>query len=303
LANQDLKGVVRIQSSLSGSLISEPADLNSGNAKFFIPDYASQHRCAFASSTNLKDFNALVNGPLTLDRSSCWPFTQVAYSISPNIFFGSAVHLGNLSLALQEFIAIDSDFDTLAAERGLLAVSVVPLLQKAVLKALDNVLCDYNNCLVARPVVWTLAPAAASFVIAMTSIGCVIAAALMGFLFVNRQNAVIRASSVQFLASTLAGILLLLISSSQLVSQPTDGENIPTDEYCQSWSWFLFLGFSITFLPLGMKTWRISMIFGGKKLKVTKISNRRLATMTGLVLALEFTVGHLARSQWRNDPD
>ena len=51
--------------------------------------------------------------------------------------------------------------------------------------------------------------------------------------------------------------------------------------------WLGSLGFTLTFAPLFMKTWRIYRIFDRKALNVVKISNRKLNGLIGVLVACD----------------
>jgi len=123
-------------------------------------------------------------------------------------------------------------------------------------------------------------------VIAISAAGMVYVALWMAFVVRCWNTRVIRAATPLFCLFMLGGCFLLMMSNLFLTTQSTDAR-------CATMWWLLSLGFTLTFAPLFIKTYRIYGIFNMQRLQVKKLPTKELVMFLGAVLAVDILVNAL----------
>jgi phosphate transport system substrate-binding protein len=219
---------------------------------------------------------------------TCWPLTMVAYLAIRRSYTGKASDTsqcgrGLKALQFVNWVLTNELLDVAARSQSSPRPATVPKIQSAITERLDAVTCDGTTMLVTLPVIWSLSTRIRDFAIAMSIIGLLTILVGLVIVFLFRKNPVIRSTSPWFILRSLIGIGLMFIGALFLVSNPTLTN-------CRAVAWFLDLGFTLTFVPLFAKAWRIYRIFARKKLGVIKISDLRLAMMVGSFMFIEVVI-------------
>ena len=218
---------------------------------------------------------------LNTGNSDCWPLTQVVSALVPNDYPSSSKANGFRILSLLSWL-VSSNAALLpwSSNSMVMSTASLPSVESHVLSALNAVTSDGQTLLVTLPEVWTPSPVLVGFGIAVTTLGSLLCCLALGFTVWHRQHPIIKSSAPAFLCMTLAGLLCLFSTTTLVTATPGVGT-------CSALNWMIQLGFSLTFCPLLLKTYRIWRIFGRRRLKVVKLSNRRLMATLVFTVALE----------------
>ena len=247
------------------------------------------------TSSMLACLDAFDPSTLTIDtmlsaNSSCYHFTRTVYALIPSSYTDTnadACADQRRLLQLLLWLASSSSLDPGLASSLFLRTSQSPAIQQAVTTALQGVQCidpttgDADTILTSLPVVWQLSRSVTAIGVALSSLALVATFAALTLTLVYRAHPAMRSGgSPLFLALTLLGLLLFFLGS-LLLSLP------PSAASCSAVAWAVSLGFMLTFAPLFAKAYRVYRIYGGTKLTVVKISNRRLAVLIAGLVAVE----------------
>ena len=218
---------------------------------------------------------------LNTGNSACWPFTQIVSALVPSNYPSSSKESGYHILALLSWlVSSEAALLSWSAKSMMIPAASIPSVQSSVLSALDAVTSDGRTLLVTLPVVWTPSPVLRGLGIGVTVVGCILCCLALFLIVQHRQHPAIKPSAPAFLCMTLVG-LLCLFSTTTLVA------TIPNTASCSALNWMVQLGFTLTFCPLLAKMYRIWRIFGGRRLQVVKLSNRRLMAVAVSIVFLE----------------
>ncbi len=172
------------------------------------------------------------------------------------------------SLTLVKWLIDDDTLTESYHHGGIVRPQEIPFIREAAMAALNDIRCDGETLLITLPTVWTLTKGIQTFAYVTVTFGAVAIAALFAFMIRQRGTTVFRSASVPSMSLILCGLALLFAGSLALVSTPSTSS-------CAAVMWLGSLGFTLTFAPLFMKTWRIYRIFDRKQLHVVKISNKK----------------------------
>ena len=122
------------------------------------------------------------------------------------------------------------------------------------------------------------------------------------FIAIRRTHPVIRAATPVFCGLLLFGCVCMTVSNYFFTLDAND-------VHCTLSNWFLFVGFTLTFSSLFIKTFRIWKIFFAGKLVVQKIQTGELVKWIGVILLLECSInaawsgmGHMEAMYVQVDP-
>ena len=122
-------------------------------------------------------------------------------------------------------------------------------------------------------------PMIATITTVMAAIGCIISLGFMAFVQMNGDKKIIRYSQPIFLQLILLGSIVL--QAAAVVLSLT-----PSNQNCVMGPWIGMIGFGVFFVPLVVKTWRMSEIFNNKKMKKIRIENSTLMGLNAGWIAL-----------------
>jgi hypothetical protein len=172
------------------------------------------------------------------------------------------------SLSLVQWLLTTPTLSEAAHTNGVVRVTERRHIYNAVINTLRNIKCDGETMLITQPIIWNLATGIESFAYAAVACGWCAIVAIALFMFKERGTTVFRSASVPSMSLILCGLSLVLAACVALVSAPSVSS-------CSAIVWLGCLGFTLTFSPLFLKTWRIYKIFDRKALHVVKISNKK----------------------------
>ena len=234
---------------------------------------------ACAAAGQLNDATLTLDLTAAWSNADCWPLTQVVYMQIPRDYPADSYAMGVASITLLQWVYSSDALDVWCKQNMLIRTAAQPTLQSALLSALDTITSGGSTVLT-LPYVWQLTSAILYSAHAIFALGWLVTA---GFIVVTvryRNHALLRSASPPFMLVSLAGVLLLFGAIFALVSSPSSAS-------CIAFSWLIQLGFTITFTPLFAKAYRIYRIFGRRKLRVVKISNRRLLAAVAVTILLD----------------
>ena len=264
-----------------------PSDISSDGTLTGTPTTAavSNQLACVTDTFNPNTLNANIAGS---QNSQCWPFTSIVYLSFRSSYMSSATNAascarGKLSLEFVQWLANNTLLAPATYSQLTPRLSDIAFIRAAIDNAIFSVHCDENLLLMTLPKDWSLSSGVEGFGVAMAVLGMVALAAIMLCVVIYRTHPVIKAASPGFLLTSLVGVMMLLAGVILLVS-PVNAAN------CSTLSWFLNIGFTLTFSPLFAKTWRIYQIFGRKKLSVVKINNRKLAVIVSSMIVIDAIV-------------
>lgn len=110
-------------------------------------------------------------------------------------------------------------------------------------------------------------------------VACVLIIGISVFLYIYREDKLIRSSQPKMLCIILAGALL---GAAKVV----DGALPVTDATCSAGLWFGHLGFWCVFSALFSKTWRVHRILNGGAFKRVKVTEAHTLTQIGVCIAM-----------------
>ena len=227
----------------------------------------------------------LALNPQASSNPGCWPYTSAIYLAVRTWYTAAATDSSNCDRGLKalqfaQWLIATPLLDAATRSQSSPRPADLPNIESAIIDALNNVTCDGTTMLITLAVVWSLSVGVSAFGITMSVIGLIGILAALTLVALYRNHPVMRSSSWWFVFTSLGGVGLMLIGLLFWVSEATAAN-------CNAFSWCTNLGFMLTFSPLFAKTWRIYRIFGGKKLNVVKISNRKLSTMVLFFISAE----------------
>lgn len=238
----------------------------------------------------------------------CWPFsmpsslvvrssyTNIVSTALLNSDFQGSVEArscshGKQALALADFLLTSSTIAPISTNSGAVLLSSIlstdstnigaQFAVASASTALRSVTCDGETLLVVQPLIWKLPSGVIGAGKAMAAIGIILVILCAIIVFFFRNRTVFRSASPPFLFISLFGLLLLFISAILLV------QSTPTASSCAGLMWTVYLGTCMSFSPLFMKTYRIWKIFGERRIKVVKISNKKLLILVSIIIATQ----------------
>ena len=213
-------------------------------------------------------------------NTDCYPMTQVVYAQVPHVY---PLEQGAIALATVEFLDwlyTQPALDTYGYSNMLVRTSDVPAIQTALLTALQSITTSDGNPLIRLPISWTLNSAVSAVAIMLAALAAVLTSVAMAVTVRYAKDAVFRSSSPLFMLVSFVGLLHLCLAMWLLTYTVND-------TVCNLWNASLQLGFTLVFAPLFAKAYRIYRIFGRRKLKVVKLTNRRLLLGVLVVVLLD----------------
>ena len=226
--------------------------------------------------------------PLTLDLNTaagytnpdCYPLTQVVYMQVPRDYPTSDSSTGFVTLTVLQDLFTSPLLDGWFNSSMFVRAPQLPFLQAALVTALNAVTSGGDTLLVTSPLVWVMSSSLqrSGFAVAWLG-GCVTLLTLCVFVRYNRDTR-LRASSPLIMAISLVGILCMYMSVIFLVLSPSFHS-------CAAMGWTLQLGYTLTFAPLVAKSYRIYRIFGRKRLRVLRITDRHLLLFVAVMVAVD----------------
>ena len=117
-------------------------------------------------------------------------------------------------------------------------------------------------------------PLISTLTLAFAGLGVIISVLCMIFVASFGDKKIIRYSQPTFLQIILVGSIMLQGGAIVLSLAPSDNN-------CLTGPWVAMIGFGTFFVPLVVKTWRMSMIFNNKKMKKIRIENSTLMALNG----------------------
>ena len=218
---------------------------------------------------------------LNIGNSACWPFTQVVSALVPNDYPASRKISGYHTLSLLSWlVSTGSALLPWASSSMMMPATLSPSIQTFVLSALNAVTSGGQTLLVTLPDVWVPSSDLRGVGIAVTAFGSASCCLALFFTVRHRRHPIIKPSAPAFLMLTLSGLICLFSTTTLITATPSVA-------VCSAFNWMVQLGFTLTFCPLLVKTYRIWRIFGRRRLQVVKLSNRRLLAALVSTLLLE----------------
>jgi hypothetical protein len=230
-------------------------------------------------------------------QPGCWPVSTLLSFIVPLTFTSftssstssstSALTSGSCSAGLRalEFIYYMQSTPILTAPAeafGFVRLAESSLVHRASEGVLISAMCDDVPLLVISPVLYTVPTSISAFGVVAATIGLIGLLVSAGVVVKFRNQVVIRSSTAPFLLLILLGLGMLIAS---VLAWST---TVPSDASCASFSWLSNLGFTLLFVPLFLKTWRVWRIFSGTHLKVVKLPNTTLMLMASAAIVGDF---------------
>jgi hypothetical protein len=237
--------------------------------------------------------NALFNPNDPTIADKCYPLTTlVSYGVlkhytaisqmgsKSNVKTQNCV-LAEHSLLLLKWLIESTEINDGIRNYGVVRLSSNSTLLEIVHANLNAVRCDGKTILIEEPDIWKVSSNITAAIQAVGSIMLIAEVATLLIFIRFRQKSVLRSSSVAFMVIMLMGLMIFTISAILLALDKA------TVASCGAFIWLSALGFSATFAPLFIKTWRIWKIFERKHLRVVKITNRKLFGMLAAIFATD----------------
>jgi len=188
------------------------------------------------------------------------------------------------NLELLRWMQTSEVLQTAAQASGVVRLADFPAIRSYVVnEQLEHATCDGDTILITLPLVWSTAKAALVFATVAFVITAILVVVTCGLLWRYRMHPSIRGASPFFLAQVAIGAAMLVASLLPWASAVSNNS-------CMAFQWLVNLGFTLLFSPLFAKTWRIYQIFSAKKIRVVKITDRRLAIVVAGMLAVELVL-------------
>lgn len=212
-------------------------------------------------------------------NTDCYPMTQVVYGQLPRVY---AVEQGRVALATVRFLDwlyTEDELDTYAHSNMFVRTSNVATIQSALVTALQSVTTSDGNPLILQPINWTLTRAVSDVAVLLATVAAALTLVAMAITVRYSKDAVFRSSSPVLMVVSFVG-LLCMCAALLCLTVPA------TRISCSSFTASVHIGFTLVFAPLFAKAYRIYCIFGRRRLKVVKLTNRRmLAAVLACVVA------------------
>lgn len=257
--------------------------VNSSGGTTWTVRHPTAHSLLACAAGLLVNLHTMVPSSVSADLPDCWPITQVVYAQIPRSYSHDMQQQGLAVLQLLQWMNNDSALDTWANNNLLVRTAQLPHLQAFVLNALESVTSDGDTLLVTLPVIWRVNQSLSLSVDVLASLGWFSTIIACFIVLFNRSHAVFRSASPLLMVVSLTGVVLAFVCAILLVESNTPA-------LCTAANWTGQLAFTLVFCPLLAKTYRIYRIFGRQRLKVVRITNRRLLTFVFALVVLDATV-------------
>ena len=214
----------------------------------------------------------------------CFPGCQAVLTQVPNSYPDGDEELGLVTVETLQWLYTNSALDVYGNTNMVVRTAGVPAIQAALLAALQSVTDASGNPLIRLPITWTLTTAISEAAIVLASIGGILIIAAMAITVRHSNHPVFRSSSPLFMLVSFLGLLHLCGAIISLTVPQTNAA-------CSAFTWCIQLGFTLVFAPLFAKAYRIYRIFGRRKLKVVKLTNRKLLAAVAATFAVDVVYG------------
>jgi len=131
-----------------------------------------------------------------------------------------------------------------------------------------------------RQILLTVVPAVVTLITAAAWFGMLLAALLAAFAGVARDHWVLRAASPMLLLLVALGAFVCF--AAVLLFLPTDSSAV-----CQARPFVLCAGYDLVLAPLGLKTWRVAVIFDTASFRRVAIPDRQLLAAIAVMVACD----------------
>ena len=210
----------------------------------------------------------------------CYPLTQVVYMQVPRDYPINSSTTGYVTLSALQSLYSSSLVDGWFNNSMFVRATQLPFLQAALIAAVDSVTSNGDTLLVTLPRVWVLSTSVrwSGFMIALVGVCCTLST--LGVFVWYSEDTRLRASSPLIMAISLVGIVCMYVSVLLLVLTPSAAT-------CSGLGWMGQIGYTLTFAPLLAKAYRIYRIFGRKRLRVIRITDRHLLLFVAAMLTVD----------------
>jgi hypothetical protein len=212
-----------------------------------------------------------------LPCSPCWPLDVMLYAVVRSSYTsltsGQNCIQAHAMLSFLSHLYQSPSVPVITSRLGVVSMQHVPQVNQRALSALQSITCDGDTILLVTARNWTLASGITGFGWAMSILMLLLCTITGALLFQYRRHPVLKSSTVMMLVSIILGLAIMSIACILLTSASY------TASTCQSIYWCTALGFTLVFGSLFLKTWRVNAIFKATKLKVVKISDRKLQVL------------------------
>jgi hypothetical protein len=230
---------------------------------------------------------------------ACWPISTMLSFVVPLSYTAAATvaadAAGSSSLTsgtcaagvhALEFIHYMQSTPVLTAPAeaaGLIRMAESTLIRQLSEHALYKAVCDGVPLLVVPPIYYTIPASISNFGLSISVVGLICIFICSVIVIRHRAHVVMRSSSVPFLLMTLLGVGMLLVAAGAWSSPPHANS-------CAIFGWLSNIGFSLLFVPLFLKTWRVWRIASATHLKVATLTNLHMISMAGAVILLDLVL-------------
>ena len=221
-----------------------------------------------------------VNAAAGYTHPDCYPFVQVVYLQVPRDYPANMSSTGFATLSILQSVVTENLTDGWFNSSLLVRAAQLPFLQIALTAALNSVTSSGQTLLVTLPIVWSTSRSVLYSGYAIAWLGGVCTLLTLCAFVRYRRDTRLRASSPLIMSISLLGILFLYVALVCIVAQPSTWS-------CDVMGWLLQLGYTLTFAPLLAKAYRIYRIFGRKRLRVLRSTDRQLLLFVGAALAID----------------
>ena len=212
-----------------------------------------------------------------LADSDCYPVSQVVVTQVPLSYPNNLAQLGVETLEALQWLYSTDELDAYATANMIIRTTSIPAIQSPLLATLHTITDADDVPLLHLPLTWRLTPAIGGLSMALAVLAGVLTVAAMVVTVRYASHPVFRSSSPSFMLISFTGLLVLCAAMLQLSLVQTNG-------VCAAFTWCTQMGFTLIFAPLFSKAYRIYRIFGRRKLKVVKLTNRKL--LAGVAAAI-----------------
>ena len=215
-----------------------------------------------------------------LSTDDCYPASQVVLTQVPNSYADDDVQVGVVTVEALQWLYSTSALDAYGDANMIVRTAAVSAIQSALLNAVHSVTDADGDPLIRLPITWTLTQAIGGVTLLLASLGGALTVVAMAVTSRYSSHPVFRSSSPLFMLVWFLGLLHITGAIVTLGLTQTNAS-------CIAFTWCTQLGFTLVFAPLFAKAYRIYRIFGRRKLKVVKLTNRKLLVAVGITFAID----------------
>jgi ABC-type phosphate transport system substrate-binding protein len=230
--------------------------------------------------------------------ATCWPMTSAVQLLLPQTYSDAAVDgarrcaEGRETLQLMQWLVSSPALSSALNLEGFGRLSDDPVAQAYILSTINLVPCDGRPLLSELPDIWRLSSGISSFLFAYSGVllFSILLSAALTWLWRSREA--IRMSGVSILMIQSGGFSLLFVSA--ILWSTAHG---PSGSNCTSFWWLVNLGFSLGFLPMGLKLWKLNRMLtpvyvakhrrATSKITKSKLTNRKMMILLSGAIALD----------------